>query len=158
MFANSKSLAQAAALPYVLTPTGPLVCLVTSRERGRWIAPKGWPIAGLELWEVAAREASEEAGLAGDVAMTPIGAFDYMKRAKTGYDVPCRVYVYPLETALQLLDWPERGERRLAWLPPADAARQVSDRGLAKILRTIADAPELLKTPANSDDARAAAE
>ena len=47
---------QYAALPYRLTKTrGIEFLLATSRETGRWIIPKGWPIGGLKLAKAAAR-------------------------------------------------------------------------------------------------------
>jgi ADP-ribose pyrophosphatase YjhB (NUDIX family) len=38
------------------------VLLVTSRETGRWIIPKGGPIKGFKPAKTAAREAYEDAG------------------------------------------------------------------------------------------------
>jgi 8-oxo-dGTP pyrophosphatase MutT (NUDIX family) len=49
---------QYGALPYRFGAEGELeLLLVTSRGRGRWIMPKGWPIKGLKPQEAAAREA-----------------------------------------------------------------------------------------------------
>ena len=39
------------------------VLLITSRDTGRWVIPKGWPIDGLAPAQTAAREAWEEAGV-----------------------------------------------------------------------------------------------
>jgi 8-oxo-dGTP pyrophosphatase MutT (NUDIX family) len=50
--------------------------LLTSRETGRWVIPKGWPSKGLKPREVAASEAYEEAGLVGS-----IGEREFLKRA-----------------------------------------------------------------------------
>ncbi|MEN9850080.1 MAG: hypothetical protein RL128_243, partial [Pseudomonadota bacterium] len=44
------------------------VLLITSRDTGRWVIPKGWPIDGLAPAQTAAREAWEEAGVEGDIA------------------------------------------------------------------------------------------
>ena len=49
------------------------VLLITSRDTGRWVIPKGWPIAGLAPAETAAREAWEEAGVEGDIADDGLG-------------------------------------------------------------------------------------
>ena len=71
---------QYGALPYRVTKTGDIeFLLVTSRETGRWIIPKGWPIAGLEPAEAAAREAYEEAGVRGVVGIRAIGEYAYKK-------------------------------------------------------------------------------
>ena len=42
------------------------ILLITSRDTGRWVIPKGWPMRHRSEAEAAAREAYEEAGLRGD--------------------------------------------------------------------------------------------
>jgi 8-oxo-dGTP pyrophosphatase MutT (NUDIX family) len=60
---------QFVALPYRLDgDVGIEVLLVTSRETGRWIIPKGWPIKGFKPAKSATREAYEEAGVRGKAA------------------------------------------------------------------------------------------
>ncbi|MCB1509721.1 MAG: NUDIX domain-containing protein, partial [Hyphomicrobiaceae bacterium] len=72
---------QIAALPYRRRDDGVFeVCLVTSRDTGRWVLPKGWPMRGRTNWEAAAREAYEEAGLVGEIEKSPVGRFPYWKR------------------------------------------------------------------------------
>lgn len=58
------------------------IMLVSSRETGRWVLPKGWPIKGIKPHETAAQEALEEAGILGKVAKTPLG--DYCSRKNKG--------------------------------------------------------------------------
>ena len=71
---------QYAALPYRVTKTrGIEFLLVTSRESGRWIIPKGWPIAGLQPARSAAQEAYEEAGVRGIIGTKAIGEYSYNK-------------------------------------------------------------------------------
>jgi 8-oxo-dGTP pyrophosphatase MutT (NUDIX family) len=110
------------------------VLLVTSRETGRWIIPKGWPMKRLRPWEAAAREAYEEAGLLGSVGRDPLGTFVYDKRLDNGRIVEVEVTVYPMAVGQQLEDWPERLERRSLWVTPDEAAALVEERGLAEIL------------------------
>ena len=55
---------QVAALCWRLRKGRAEVLLVTSRDTGRWVLPKGWPITGLSPQAAAAREAWEEAGVA----------------------------------------------------------------------------------------------
>jgi 8-oxo-dGTP pyrophosphatase MutT (NUDIX family) len=78
---------QYAALPY-RRDGGSLmeVLLITSRDTGRWIIPKGWPLKGKAPHKAAAREAREEAGLVGKIHRRPIGSFSYEKRLKGGKD------------------------------------------------------------------------
>ena len=54
---------QVAALCFRRTDTGCEVLLVTSRDTGRWVIPKGWPMEGKSSAESAAQEAWEEAGV-----------------------------------------------------------------------------------------------
>ncbi len=52
--------AQVAALPLMVGDDGiERVLLLTSRETGRWVIPKGWPIRGRKPHEAAAQEALE---------------------------------------------------------------------------------------------------
>ena len=144
VFFQSKSLLQAAALPYVWTPRGVEVALITTRERKRWIIPKGWPEKQLSLREVAALEAVEEAGLEGILADKPAGSFVYRKRHDRGYEVPCRVFVFPMLVCHQHLVWKEQDQRKLRWHPIAEAARVADDAGLSKLLNLLAKNPDRL--------------
>ena len=54
---------QVAALCTRKGKKGNEVLLVTSRRRGRWIVPKGWPMEGKSFPETALEEAWEEAGV-----------------------------------------------------------------------------------------------
>lgn len=128
---------QFAALPWRPAAGGGIeVLLISSRDTGRWIVPKGWPIDGRTGAETAAVEAFEEAGVEGVVDRDPIGTFDYLKAEKRG-DCWCRVTVYPLEVTRELSDWPERAMRSLLWLPPEQAAERADDAGLAELIRML---------------------
>ena len=71
---------QFAALPYRHLPDSTLeVMLITSRDTGRWVIPKGWPAERETAWDCAAREAREEAGLVGQIQKRPIGSYLYKK-------------------------------------------------------------------------------
>ena len=52
----------------------PEMLVITSRDTGRWIIPKGWPMDGKKSHEVAAREAWEEAGVV-------VGKLDFLGRS-----------------------------------------------------------------------------
>lgn len=114
--------------------------MITSRDTGRWVIPKGNPQAGRASHEGAAREAFEEAGAIGAVCPTDIGQFRYLKRRNQG-DVTASVTVYPLAVRDQAADWPERGQRQVRWFPIDQAADQVAEPGLKTIIRTFATMP-----------------
>jgi len=139
-----KTLWQSAALPYIWGPAGVEVALITSKERKRWIVPKGWPEKGQAPPATAAMEAIEEAGISGVVSKEPIGSFTYDKQLDKGYSVPCRVYVYPLLACEQRLAWKEQKQRRILWLPLKEAAGLADDRGLAALLTRLCKAHHVL--------------
>jgi 8-oxo-dGTP pyrophosphatase MutT (NUDIX family) len=115
-----------------------LVLLITSRETRRWVLPKGWPRPGMPPYRQAAREAFEEAGVTGTVGRTPIGRYSYAKRLRNGRTIPCRVDVFPLAVEKTLDDWPERGQRDVAWFTLGEAATLVEEHDLAALLLDVA--------------------
>ena len=123
---------QVAALCWRYRPV-PEVLLVTSLRTQRWILPKGWPQKGLSLAQSAAAEAHEEAGVRGEVWPTPLGEYHYLKE-KEGAGLPCRVQVFPLLVTGLDPDFPEKGARKLLWLPFDQAARRVVEPQLRKLL------------------------
>lgn len=66
---------------------------------------------------------------------TPVGRYHYLKDRKNGAAVACRVDVFALHATGQKHDWPEKGTRQMAWLPPEQAAARVSEPGLRELLR-----------------------
>ena len=130
-------LAQYAALPYVMLDGDLSVCLITSRGTGRWVIPKGWPKPKLRPYELAAREAEEEAGLVGEIAADPIGSYTYRKRLHFFASADCRVVVYPLLVTAQYGHWPEQAERKLIWVPAPKAAGMVREPELARLLAAL---------------------
>lgn len=128
---------QYAALPWRLTGAGREVLLISSRDTGRWVIPKGWPIKGLSPAETAAREAYEEAGLGGQISKKPIGEFNYDKRLNDGTSQPCRVEVYALERMIQHREWPEQSQRKRKWFSVPEAAEAVQEPELKQIIRKL---------------------
>jgi 8-oxo-dGTP pyrophosphatase MutT (NUDIX family) len=126
---------QIAALPFRVRPDGRReVLILTSRETKRFVIPKGWPMKKKKKAEVAAIEAFEEAGVRGTVGRKPVGRYTYWKRLKDSFAL-IRVVVYSLEVREDLGDWPERDQRQVSWLAPADAAILVDEPGLSRIIR-----------------------
>ena len=132
--ANGKGDTQYAALPWRRAADGAVeVLLITSRETRRWVVPKGWPMAGLSPAESAAQEAFEEAGLRGEIAAAPLGAYAYDKVGKTRTR-RLNVEVFALAVREELADWPERTERTREWTSLAEAAARVREPELKTIL------------------------
>jgi 8-oxo-dGTP pyrophosphatase MutT (NUDIX family) len=116
---------QAAALPL----RDGAVCLVTSRNGKRWVAPKGCLEPGKTAGEIALQEAWEEAGLVGVLEPEPVGSYFYQKDGAT-----CHVTVFRMHVTAEAADWPERAFRQRRWLAPAKAAARVADLGLRELI------------------------
>lgn len=131
---------QYAALCHRRNALGDLeILLVTSRDTGRWIIPKGWAMKDKPAWGVAEQEAYEEAGARGTIGHEPAGFYQYDKRLKEDFGVPCRVQVYPLAVTEMLADYPEREERENAWFSPEDAAKRVHESSLKSLILAFAE-------------------
>ena len=108
---------QIAALPYTSDPIdGSMqILLITSRDTGRWVIPKGNRIKGLAGHRAAEVEAFEEAGIHGIACPAPIGRYSYDKRKRSGKSREANVEVFPLAVTGHLTQWPEKGQRELRW-------------------------------------------
>jgi 8-oxo-dGTP pyrophosphatase MutT (NUDIX family) len=111
------------------------VLLITSRDTGRWVVPRGNPIAGKSPAESAAQEAYEEAGIIGPVEPEPIGLYSYEKRRRLGMTVPAVVHLFRMNVAEERDDWPEKGQRERRWFPAEEAAAVVHESDLARLIR-----------------------
>ncbi|MEW6633155.1 MAG: NUDIX hydrolase [Pseudomonadota bacterium] len=125
---------QVAALPWRERGNGVEIMLITSRDTGRWVLPKGWPEAREPLCEAAAREAGEEAGLRGAVSHFEAGRYFYGKVLASGEEVPCEVLVFPLKVDRVADRWKERHARTRKWVGPAEAVRMVNEPDLCEII------------------------
>jgi 8-oxo-dGTP pyrophosphatase MutT (NUDIX family) len=129
---------QYAALPWRRRADATIeVMLLTSRDTGRWVIPKGWPVRGLSPAQSAAHEAREEGGLVGQIGEQSIGRYHYQKRLSNGSSVLCTVEVFALEVERQLKSWPERKERRTQWFALQEAADAVDEPELADLVRAL---------------------
>lgn len=126
---------QVAALCYRKQKGKLEVMLVTSRGRGRWILPKGWTDLEKAAHETAATEAFEEAGIIGSARRKPFARFRSEKLMDTGLSVPTNVDVFLLKVDKQKSEFPESGQRKLAWMPIAKAIERTDDPGVRKVLQ-----------------------
>jgi 8-oxo-dGTP pyrophosphatase MutT (NUDIX family) len=124
------------------------VLLLTSRETRRWVVPKGWPMKGKKAHAVAEREAYEEAGVRGKADKEPFGYFAYLKKLKSGVQVPVRVQVHALRVDEMMAEFPEKNSRTLAWTSCAEAALRVNEPEL----RALFTAFEKQMTPEPAQD------
>lgn len=133
---------QFGALCWRMHLNGPEVLLITSRDTGRWILPKGWPMKGRSPAEAAAQEAWEEAGVAGQADSASIGRFGYDKTRGPEAALPCAVEVFSLRVERLEKDYPERKQRRRKWFSPKKAAKKVAEPELRALILEFAAAIE----------------
>ncbi|MDB5457824.1 MAG: hydrolase [Caulobacter sp.] len=136
---------QVAALPWRGGGDALEILLVSSRETKRWVIPKGWTMKGKTPAQAAVQEAFEEAGVEGEIEPASIGAYDYLKRLKTGVARLVTVDVYPLRVTGEHALWPEKGQRTLKWMTPVEAALAVQEPQLRDLIARFAGVtlPEL---------------
>jgi 8-oxo-dGTP pyrophosphatase MutT (NUDIX family) len=135
LLGGTPSRIQVAALPWRTTARGVEVMLITSRETRRWVLPKGWPEGNEQLWDAAAREALEEAGLVGRIAHRELGRYYYAKLLRSGAEKRCEVHVFPMRIDEVREEWPERKQRERQWFSPKQAALSVRERDLAELIQ-----------------------
>lgn len=112
----------------------PEILLATSRDTGRWVIPKGWPMEGKKAHQVAEREAFEEAGVKGKAEKEPLGYYNYIKTLANGLKIPVRVQVHELEVVELLKNFPEKTSRRLEWVSCEEAAVRVNEPELKTLI------------------------
>lgn len=123
------------------------ILMITSRDTGRWVIPKGWPMQGKRAHEVAEREAFEEAGVHGKVRKTPIGSYSYQKGLDHDFKVSCKVQVHALAVSDFARRFPEKGQRQIEWVDHTEAAKMVHEPELRDLIREFGK-KKLKSTPA----------
>jgi 8-oxo-dGTP pyrophosphatase MutT (NUDIX family) len=129
---------QYGVIPYRRAQDGIEILLITSRNTGRWIVPKGWPLARTASRDVARLEAFEEAGLEGTIGKRRFGFFHYHKRLKDGSVILCRVDVFAFEVGRQHENWQEQSERKRRWFDARRAIELVRERELKALIAALA--------------------
>ncbi|HMA48869.1 MAG TPA: NUDIX hydrolase [Magnetospirillaceae bacterium] len=130
-----KMLTQAGVIPYRIADGKVEVLLVTSRDTGRWVIPKGHVEQGMTPQSAACQEAWEEAGVTGEITTRmPLGFVPYLKRLKDGNTCGASIAVFPLLVEKQKNKWQERSERTRTWFSIEKAAELVDEPALSALL------------------------
>jgi len=119
---------QSAVIPWRRTDDGITVLLITSRKKKRWVLPKGVVETGMTPAASAAKEAMEEAGIAGRIQDEPLGTYHYQKWGGT-----CTVEVFAMKVTEELNTWPEDKFRTREWVSLSKARRRVDEAELKAI-------------------------
>jgi 8-oxo-dGTP pyrophosphatase MutT (NUDIX family) len=105
--------------------------LITSRNKGRWIIPKGVIEPDLNPRASAAKEAFEEAGVQGEVHRKLLGIYRHRKWG----DV-CTVQIYAMKVRKVHRKWDET-DREREWLSLKDALERLSKNDLKRALQRL---------------------
>jgi len=136
---------QAGVIAYRVREGAVEVLLLTSRDTGRWLIPKGNIGGGMTPAQAAKREAFEEGGVKGSIeGKLPLGVYTYFKRLPSGESRAAAVEVYLLKVKEQLKKWPEKGERRLAWVSAIKAISLIEEPGVVPLLDRLCELEETL--------------
>lgn len=132
-------LLESGVLAYRYEGNEPQVLLISKKRSKKWGIPKGRIPPHLTFPENAAKEAFEEAGVVGRVSPSAIG----MYRAERSGPNPLvrqliEVWVYLLEVADALPDWPEKGKRAVRWASCETAARHLREPVLTHLCHRLA--------------------
>lgn len=117
-----------------LDDTGGRLLLITSRDTGRWVIPKGWPMRHRSLPGSAMCEAWEEAGVKGRVGRDELGRYRYDKLRGNGFAIPVEVRVFGVAASGLADRFPEVGQRERGWFDPREAAGLVAEEGLSELM------------------------
>lgn len=115
------------------------ILLISRRRSKKWGIPKGRVVPHLSFRENAVKEAFEEAGVVGQVSPFSVGVFRAEKRrANSPEPEVIEVWIYLLEVAEMLADWPERDKRAIRWVSCEAAARRLSEPVLVHLCHRLA--------------------
>ncbi|MBB3963040.1 NUDIX hydrolase [Rhizobium metallidurans] len=132
---NAFAAEQCGAICHRISRSGAVeILLVSSRETGRWIIPKGWMKLDRAPYEQAAAEAWQEAGVIGLVERRPFGYFSYLKQWADGTRSPTIVSVFLLLMERLVNGFREESERRREWVSTTEAARRVQEPELRTLI------------------------
>lgn len=120
---------QAAVIPYRIFEGKIEVLLITTRNKGKWIVPKGWIEPDLASFDSARKEAMEEAGVKGSVSPVPLGCY---RHGSTDKDPVVEVFLMRVDR--ELPSWPEKSQRKRRWVSLEEAYEHVEEEGLKSIL------------------------
>lgn len=135
---------QSAIIPYRNVDGEVQVLLITTRNKGKWIVPKGGIEKHLDSHESAEQEALEEAGVEGRVSPVSIGCYRHGDSEKDPI-----VEVFLMRVERELDSWEEDDERTRRWVPLEEVYQHVEEDGLKSILD---DAAALIGLARRDDD------
>jgi predicted NUDIX family NTP pyrophosphohydrolase len=148
MAATNPILNQAGVIAYRILDGKVQVLLMTSRDTGRWIIPKGNINGHSTALKAAQKKAYEEAGVRGAITSSiPLGSYTYSKKLTSGEARSATVEVYLLRIKERLKKWPEKGERKFSWVTTKEAIGIVEEPGVVPLLQRLMEFEDILANP-----------
>lgn len=123
---------QSAVIPFKIINSELSVLLITSRNKKRWIIPKGIIEENLSAKQSAVKEALEEAGVEGKIYKESIGKYDYKK-----WGGVCHVEVFLLLVEKEYDIWDEMDIRQRKWFTARKAAKKVKEEKLSMLINKL---------------------
>jgi phosphohistidine phosphatase len=111
---SQQPILQASVVPYQRR-NGQIAFSLINTRKGNWIFPKGIIDPGETVEETAAKEALEEAGIAGRIFLPPLGQYEYFK-----WDTTLNVTVLLMEVS-RIDDAWEEDWRQRRWVSADEA-------------------------------------
>ena len=125
---------QSGVIPYRVRKGELEILLITSRNKRRWIIPKGIIEPDFSARHSAAKEALEEAGARGSVHSKHLGTYLSRKQGRN-----CTVKVFPMRVTRTYKQW-EEADRDREWVSLKKALKLVSNGGLKRVIRKLPQA------------------
>jgi len=119
---------QSAVIPYRERDCKTEILLITSRNKKKWIIPKGIIEPELSPQKSAAKEALEEAGVTGKVDEGIIATYKYKK-----WSGVCEVKIFAMRVNEILNEW-EEDFRSRKWINLNNFEKFVKNNNLIKVL------------------------
>lgn len=129
---QENSFEQSGVIPYRKNGNLIEVLLVTTIKKKKWIIPKGYIEFNLTPFESAKKEAYEEAGVIGSNETVELGTIKIKK--PNGIQ---KVKIFSMEVIEELKDYPEKNLRKRKWFSVKEAAENVKNPELSKLILNI---------------------
>ncbi|MEQ8504664.1 MAG: NUDIX hydrolase [Rhodospirillales bacterium] len=129
---NPPPVEQSCVVPFRIKGKELEIALITSRNTGRWIVPKGTVEPNMTPQASAAKEALEEAGLLGEPGTKALGEYFYTK-----FDQVHRVQIFSLEVTRALDDWDEKHFRRRVWVSGGEAIDRINELAVQEAIQQL---------------------
>lgn len=137
-----------AAFPFIIKKGKLRLMIITTCSGNAWILPKGQPESDMKDAQVALMEASEEAGVVGQLVV-PAGYKDFKRKGGGS------LRVYPLSIQKILRKWPEKAIRKRQLVSVREALSLVNRKEHVNAINYYTKPDNLIELSQAASDRRA---